>query len=74
MTQDSTDADRLERLDGFGSENVAPKLELLGCLGPEMVKNGTDTARLECLGGLGPEMIQNCARTGNEELLGGLGP
>ena len=65
MIQNSADADRLERLDGFGSENVTLKLELLGCLGPEMVKNGTDTARLECLGGLGPEMIQNCAGAGN---------
>ena len=65
MIQNSTDADRLERLDGLGPENVAPKLELLGCLGPEMVKNGTDADRLECLGGLGPEMIQNCAGPGN---------
>ena len=38
MIQNSTDADRLERLDGLGPENVAPKLELLGCLGPEIVK------------------------------------
>ena len=76
MTQDSTDADRLERLDGFGSENVALKLELLGCLGPEMVENGTDADRLECLGGLGPRARsdQNCAGNGNEEVLGGLGP
>ena len=57
MIQNSTDADRLERLDGLGPGNVAPKLELLGCLGPEIVKNGTDTARLECLGDL--KLCQN---------------
>ena len=63
----------MERLDGLGPENVTPKLELLGCLGPEMVESGTDADGLECLGGLGPDVIQNCAGTGNEELLGGLG-
>ena len=38
MIQNSTDADRLERLDGLMPENATPKLELLGCLGPEIVK------------------------------------
>ncbi len=61
MIQNSTDADRLERLDGLGPENVAPKLELLGCLGPEMDENGTDADRLECLGGLGPEIVPELA-------------
>ena len=55
MIQNSTDADRLERLDGLGPENVAPKLELLGCLGPEMDENGTESYHLERLGGLGPK-------------------
>ena len=41
MIQNSTDADRLERLDGLMPENATPKLELLGCLGPEIVKNDT---------------------------------
>ena len=46
-------------------ENATPKLELLGCLGLEMVESGTGADGLECLGGLGPEMIQNCAGAGN---------
>ena len=55
MIQNSTDADRLERLDGFGSENVAPKRELLGCLGPEMDENAIKTHHLELSAARGPK-------------------
>ena len=65
IIQNCTDVDRLERLDGLGPENATPKLELLGCLRPEMVENGTDADGLECPGGQGPEMIKNCAGAGN---------
>ena len=65
IIQNCTDVDRLERLDGLGPENVTPKLELLGYLGPELVENGTDADGLECLGGQGPEKIQHCAGAGN---------
>ena len=61
MIQNSTDADRLERLDGLGPENVAPKRLLMCFLVPEMYENRTDADRLECLGGLGPEIVPELA-------------